>query len=447
MSDPHPMNGGQPPYAVGLAEVARKGRLAIYTGAGLSRALPSGIPDGAEVSRRCHKRLSDALGADALDGVDPSNLTAVADAMSALENGTETLRQTAVKVADFTSAPSNFSHEILALLLLEGATVVITTNWDDCIERAGGEERVLAVVSDLERRQIQTPALLKVHGCATRPDTALITTEELKTPPDWARDEVNARLSDSQTVFVGIGDVAGYVRSRIEEARNAVGADGAVFVVSPGIRSDWEGSQWAEILPELPEERRLAATSDEFLDYLAGAYVRGALSEIGEALQPEQLLSIRFHRAKAAFEAASSVQALRWLRSYAVKRGPGASVLAQQSLPRALIAVGSLCGDEVAFDAAGRAVCADHKYELLVGVGTVTSGDFRREAERRFTRYRSAGDSEQDIPTFLVAGCFGRLDGTSKLKRSVLDQIDAFDILAGPTVVEPMYVHAEDHVA
>lgn len=443
--DPAPMNSGQPPYAVGLAEVARKGRLAIYTGAGLSRALPSEIPDGAEVSRRCHQRLSDALGGVVLDDVDPSDLTAVADAMSALDNGTETLRQTAVKVADFTSAPSNFSHEILALLLLDGATVVITTNWDDCIERAGGDERILAVVSDLDRREIQTPALLKVHGCATRPNTALITTEELATPPDWARDEVNARLADSQTVFVGIGDIAGYVRSRIEEAKSAVGADGAVFVVSPGIRSNWDSSQWSELVPELPEERRLAATSDEFLDHLAAAYVRGALSEIGEALQPEESLSAAFHAAKAAFEEATSVQALRWLRSYSVKRTPGESVLKQQSLPRALIAVGRLCGGGVAFDADGLAVGEDGQYELLVGVGTVSSGEFRREAERRTTRYRSAGSSE--IPTFLVAGCLGRLDEASKLEGNVLDQIDASDVLAGPTVVEPRYVHAEDYAA
>ena len=52
-----------------------------------------------------------------------------------------------------------------------------------------------------------------------------------------ARDEVNARLSDSHTVFVGIGDVAGYVRTRIQEAKEAIGTGGAIFVVSPSIQT------------------------------------------------------------------------------------------------------------------------------------------------------------------------------------------------------------------
>ena len=367
--------------------------------------------------------------------------------MAALENGTETLRKTAVAVADFTRAAPNFSHRILALLLLEGATVAITTNWDDCIERAGDEERVLAVVSDVDQREILRPALLKMHGCATRPDTVLVTKEELSNPPDWARYEVNARLADSQTVFVGIGDIAGYVRNRINEASNAVGADGAVFVVSPGIRAKWDKSQWSQLLPELPEERRVEATSDEFLDHLAGAYVRSALNEIGEALKGEEELLVPFHVAKSAFELATSLEALRRLRTWAVKRAAGESVLSQQSFARALIAVGVVCGNGLRFNSDGWAIGDEGDYEVLVGVGSVSADDFRREAERRLVQYRSRGIAESDAPTFLVAGCLGRLDKISKLKGSVVDQLDSFDVVSGPTVIQPRFVHAEEHPA
>ena len=197
------MGNQHPVFAVELAEVARQRPLAIYAGAGLSQASPTDIPDGAEIARRCHARLIDALGLGELACEDPSNLTSVSD-VAAQKSSLELIRQIAVSVADFTSARPNFSHEILALLLLEGIVVVITTNWDDCIERAGGEERILAVISDQDRRQINRAAsLLKVHGCATRPTTVLITTEDLATPPAWARDAVNVHLSNSHTVFVG----------------------------------------------------------------------------------------------------------------------------------------------------------------------------------------------------------------------------------------------------
>ena len=51
--------------------------------------------------------------------------------------GIDALRNTVVQVAEFTSADSNYGHRVLALLLLEGAIDVLTTNWDTCIERGG----------------------------------------------------------------------------------------------------------------------------------------------------------------------------------------------------------------------------------------------------------------------------------------------------------------------
>ena len=56
--------------------------------------------------------------------------------------------------------------------------------------------------------------------------------------------------------FVGISDVAGYVRTRIQEAKEAIGTGGAIFVVSPSIQTEWNGSHWAEILPDLKAARR-----------------------------------------------------------------------------------------------------------------------------------------------------------------------------------------------
>ena len=440
------MSNGQPAFAVELAEVARQKPLVIYAGAGLSQASPTDIPGGAEVARQCHARLVDALGPDVLDCNDPSNLTSVADAAAKI-GGVDLIRRIAASVADFTSARPNFSHEVLALLLLEGMVVVITTNWDDCIERAGGEERVLAVISDQDRRQIQMVALLKVHGCATRPTTVLVTTTDLAKPASWARDEVNVRLSDSQTVFVGISDVAGYVRTRIQEAKEAIGTGGAIFVVSPSIQTEWNRSHWAEILPDLKAARRIAVTSDEFLDHLAAACVRRMLRETFEALSDEPVAAAVFDKTRRAFDERTSVEALRWIRCCSVPRLPGVSATRHQAFSRALIALGQLCEEDgLTLLPHGRAIAAGVEYEVLAAAGTVTASKFRREAKARLVRYLSDEGQETHAPTFLVAGAVGRLDQVQGLPGDVLDDSKARDLVAGPLAVDAVFVHAEDYM-
>lgn len=446
MYEPGPMGDGQPPYAVTLADIAQDGRLAVYTGAGLSRGEPTGIPSGAEVATRCHARLSELLGADALTGADPTNLTSVADVVAAMEDGHALIRRTAVGVAAFTTANHNFGHEVLALLLLEGLVSVCTTNWDDCIERAGGVERVLAVITDQERQEIHSPALLKVHGCATRPDTVLVTSDDLANPPSWVRDEVSGRVADSHVVFVGIGDVADYVRTRVEEAAGSVGA-GAVYVVSPAVGENWAESQWAQVLPDLPAERRLSVTADAFLDALAAAYVRLLLREIAEALvdQPETLEL--FDRVRSAFDLVTSVSALQWLRACGVPKRPGDSVLRQQSFVTALVALGVLGGEGIEVKPLGRASGGGKDYEVLVAVGTVTAPECRREAATRLTRYRAQGMDALAAPDFVIAGAIGRPASTEDLKQSVLADSDPSDLVSGPLVVEPVLVRAEDVTA
>ena len=167
---PEDLNHANPAYALQLIDAAWDHRLALYTGAGLSRAEPSNIPDGAEVARRIHRQLVSRLGADALTGTQPDDLLSVADTVAAMENGLDVIRSVAVQVAEFTTAPPNFGHRVVAHLLLEDAVVAITTNWDDCIERGGSSnrERLLAVISDQDRQDIRRTALLKVHGCASR---------------------------------------------------------------------------------------------------------------------------------------------------------------------------------------------------------------------------------------------------------------------------------------
>ena len=446
MYQPQSMDKGQPAFAIELADVARHNRpLAIYAGAGVSQASPTDIPVGAEIAQRCHARIIELL-RDVLDCDDPSNLTLVADAVA--RNGSLRLMQrTAVGVANFTTARPNFSHEVLALLLLEGVVIIVTTNWDDCIERAMENERVLAVISDQDRQQIQAPAILKVHGCATRPTTVLITTDDLAEPPAWARAEVNVRLSQSHTVFIGIGDVSGHIGARIREARDSIGDAGTIYVVSPNIQTEWDRGHWAEILPDLPDNQRIPITSDEFLDHLAAACVRGALREIFEAVNDETAAAEAFNKTRRAFDEGTSIEALRWLRNCSIPQSPGVSVTQHQAFSQALIALGRMAEDgAVALLAPGRARAADVECEVLAAVGTVTASTFRREATARLVRYRSDQGAVTPLPTFLISGALGRLDRVQALPADVLDASDARDLVTGPLAVEPNFIHAEDYI-
>ena len=76
------------------------------------------------------------------------DLLAIADAVAALPDGEDALRQTSAKSANFKSAKPGYAHRVLAHLMLEGAIDILTTNWDNCIERGSGEERLPTVTND-----------------------------------------------------------------------------------------------------------------------------------------------------------------------------------------------------------------------------------------------------------------------------------------------------------
>lgn len=447
------MNKSIHPVATTLAQDASNGRLAIYTGAGLSHAAPTNMPDSATVAQHCYERSVNLLGTQFQEDK-RSNLVYVADTVAVNSIGHEFIQQAAADIVERTTAEKpNFGHKILALLLLEGFVVVITTNWDTCIEYADDEERVLAVISDQDRREIQTPALLKVHGCATRPTTMLITTQDLSNPLPWARDAVHERLANSKVVFVGIGDVAGYVQQRIKEATEVVEPGEAIYIVSPNISADWKNSQWAKILPDLPEDHRIPESADSFLDYFAAAYIRGALQKISEGLSDAPTtIKGSFNSARIAFEKRTSLEALRWLRCSAYPRSSGVSAIQQKpAFANALVALGSLAnGEELRFGSDGKAivkvVAQEAEYEVLVATKIVTASTFRREAKQRLRKRLDRGAPTGDT-VFLIAGALGSFNTADSLPEDVLDEADPTDLVAGSKAVTPKLIHAEGYIA
>jgi hypothetical protein len=122
----------------------------VYAGAGVSAAAPTSLPGATTLARLIADALRDQI---PLDGVDSDDLLAVAEAVAAQPLGTDLLRQTILAVADLRSATVNYAHEVLGLLLCEGAATVFETNYDDCIERGAHPERPIVVRTATELLQ------------------------------------------------------------------------------------------------------------------------------------------------------------------------------------------------------------------------------------------------------------------------------------------------------
>ncbi len=399
---PQAIADGAPAHVVTLVEAARSEGLAIYAGAGLSMADPTALPSGAGVATEVHGRLLNAV--SSLPDCDEENLVSVADAADQA-GGLDALKRVVVSVVEFTSAEPNYGHRLLAALVLEGVATALTTNWDDCIERGCQPDRLLPIVTAQDLFEIpERTSVLKLHGCATRPMSLLVTTDELRNPDQWVKDEVNSRLARSYVVFLGIGHIADYVQIGLDHAVSAVpDLLTHVRVVFPGADGGWEQSGWASLVDTLPTEHRISATADEFLDQLAVAYIRLAFAEHDYALRDCDEHREALARLVAALEEGSALAALEWIRSTCVPRLPGKSALGSGEANRGFVAVGVLAAGQLVAEPGGVMVGNGQRYQLLISTKLQPVSSVTREAARRLEGFLAQGGDPGHAPIFVVS--------------------------------------------
>jgi hypothetical protein len=337
-----------PPTTVAahLAARAHAGRLTIYAGAGLSQADPTDLPGAAKLANLISTKLSGVID---FEGIDCWDLLAVADRVAEADLGLALLRETALEVADFVSARYNYAHEVVALLLSEGAATIFETNYDDCIERAAQREHLPVARTATELLNGHTGPLIKAHGCATLPNTMLFTTAELASVDLWATATVTSKLTSDTVAFIGIGSVADYVQSSIETVLGTTGVDHLVLV-GPGLEA-WQTDpdlDWRKLLPDLTTEQRVASPAEEFCDALLRAYLlrfRGQLNELVSGLEQDHPQRLGMANVLSALEAMAAVPALRWLRRTCWRLGHGQSAASLPAVLAGLVALSSLVGD------------------------------------------------------------------------------------------------------
>jgi hypothetical protein len=435
-----------------LAEKARQGKLVLCAGAGLSMAPNAALPSGKQLGGLLSARLAARL-EGFVPPSDQGDLLAVADAAIEAIGGLEPLQYETLAIADFERASPNFGHRALALLLAEGAVAaVLLWNWDTCIERAAPEgERIEVGRSRRDMEQLQRPTLAKVHGCATRPETLLITSAQLADPPLWADETFQARLRGASVAFIGIGDVADYAKRRITELTGALpGLDiSDIFVISPEIATGWDESVWAELLPDLDDSRRVEKKADELLDELARAWAFDALEEFRRLTATLEGHDAGVAGLAAALTRLCGADVIAALRAAAFRHRFGESVLRAPEAQQALVALAVL-GTEADANPTlftdGRCRIGTDEHTLLIAVEQVAAGDLRREAFRRAERLAGLGQVG-DAASFLVSGVVvGPLD--QPLGPDLADgEVDANDVYLGPRGVTVTFLRASEIVA
>jgi len=441
---PSPIATSVPPYAVALAgRAVSAAKVVVYAGAGISMSQPTNLPKGADLAAAIHTRLKTAFAA--LATVDPHNLLAVADAVAALPGGEEALRLTAASSANFRTATPGYAHRVLAHLMLEGAIDILTTNWDNCIERGAGDEWLPTVTNSTSLAHVTPPWVLKIHGCASQPDSLLVSSTHLSSPPTWVQEQTRARLGSAVVLFIGIGDVAGYVQRRIEEALREVGRPVEnIRVVAPEIVTKWDESQWKTLVPDLPEDHKIPATADLFMEQLAAAYVVGRIGEHLVNLSADVSLAADLDAAKTGLFKSDSLRVLQWARAVDINPRVGEPVLKSSELGKVLIALGHLAGTTARLNHNHIFDTDQGPVELLIATETVAPRRLVETAENRLQDHANRGEAQ---PLFIVAGGVGWIPKPQSLPRNILDEADETDVIDGPLALVLQIRHADEVIA
>ncbi len=406
-----------------LVDEARNRTLAICGGAGISIA--AGLPSGRELARKLHQRFERVANYECAE---PDDLLSVADAAARLPDGLAAVQRAVLELAPFSEASPQLAHRLLALLLAEDAARLLLTNWDDCVERSWREfEHIRRVCNALEAERLRGQFVVKIHGCCTQPESLLITSHQLDDDaPLWTRIYFAAELAHSTTVFVGIGDIADYARKRITELAEVVD-HARVRVVSPDIATSWEGSAWKDLLPELPEERRIEKSADVFLDELAREWVMALMAELKAA--PGSDPAPWLGSVAEAFERLTAVQALVWLRRAAVGWKVGESVVRAPAATSALEAVGLIARqpdpadiDSIRFIPNSAVQVGGERLDVLICQERRARSEIEDAAAERAQRVAKGLGPQEQLHLLVAAGLF------RGPKPRQLDTVDVIDL-------------------
>jgi hypothetical protein len=449
------VNTSIPDVVLRLLPACIDGSLTICAGAGLSKADDAALPLGEELAERLSERLDGRLSGYEVPE-NPKDLIAVADKAVAASEGLSVLQNEVLELAGFLTAVPNLGHRAVALLLSEGAVrATILWNWDNCVERSvPGSDRLEVALTADDVASLRVPSVIKVHGCATRPSTLLITSDQLaENAPLWAEQAFAQALMSGVIVFIGIGDVADYAQHRLKslfEQFNSLD----IVVVGPSVISNWADKIWSQVTPNLnnDNERRVESTADTFLDNLLRAWASHLLMElkrIGEgnrnALPGIDLITEAVGRS-------TSVGLVQWCRTAVFPAVVGKSAVRASETLMALLAVAVLAeaSGATTLRLSTHAQVASHssRWSMIVVQSPKFATALLAEVARRAQALAEAGLASDSVVAVVSGPVLGGLPEDYSAGVTDIFAGEAFfdDLVAGPTMVAIKIVHADSVV-
>lgn len=435
---PEPLSSAPELHFSSLASQAMADQVVLYVGAGVS--VTAGLPSGSKLAELVHAQVASS-GVD-LTGVATDDLLAIADAAEYANGGDPSvIQEIALSVARFDDVDPTSTHRALNLLLLEGAASVMSTNWDTCIERSTPNGEALAViVTDEDRMTIRPRGLFKIHGCARRPKTALVTSNQLAETPVWASSEMAAKLSHATVVFVGIGDIAPYVAVRLKQVLAKLGSVDNVSVVSRSIVTHWAESDWAKVLPDLAKVRKIGSSADDYLDSFLRAWVRRGFDNLRHlaADMADANLSEALEALLAILLADTSPNVVEWLRRSWGSISAGTSAVHASETHLGLLALARWTSAS-AIDSlphSGPAASVQGKVDVYIQP-KLAGLKVARAARDRVAVYRAKGLVEPNEPvTVVCAGQIGPLEPAthSELEQDIVGGEPNGNVVTGPSL-------------
>jgi hypothetical protein len=247
-------------------------RVVLVTGAGCSVEPPTNLPLSRECAEQAHFELvSDGVLAVG-DCPDPSDLSALADAVVRKTGHQRDLVQR-MHPNRFRTAEPNTGYRLAAILLRERAlSCVVTLNFDLALSVALamiGARDVEIIQAPEHHGQLGTINIVYLHRNANSDaDSWILTTEALEGAwRDHWEEVISARfISGPVTVFAGLGSPAGVLLHSVDRLLAAIPAAGAhVYLVDPGPR---EGSRFFDALG-LPDAAYIREGWSQFVHQLA----------------------------------------------------------------------------------------------------------------------------------------------------------------------------------
>lgn len=219
-----------------IFELVRNEELLLFIGAGMSRY--AGYPSGADLAGILHENLP----SDLREHIDLTwDLSEIADNIYQVKGQNRNYLLDTIK-KQFDKTPDSLeTHKLLAKI--PHFKTIITTNYDDLIERTNKNINIVRKNSDYSYTTSKKQILFKIHGDFTDKDSIIVTKTDYTRYFSYDKDQtvfwnaIKDRLASNHILFVGYSLEDSNILTIIEKILNELGEHRKeMFFVAPSIK-------------------------------------------------------------------------------------------------------------------------------------------------------------------------------------------------------------------